>query len=103
MGLPDGQMGNSEVGHLNLGAYDVPSYEWGYASSPILWDGMLFLQCDTQADSFVLALEAATGETLWMAERDELPTWGTPTVDEIDVSAEPDDATRQALRDQYSW
>ena len=69
-----------DVGRLNLGAYDVPGYEWGPASSPILWNGKVFLQCDTQADSFVLALDAMTGEMLWMTERDELPTWGTPTV-----------------------
>ena len=77
-----------DLGHLDLGAYDVPSYEWGFASSPILWDGMLFLQCDTQADAFVLALEAATGETIWKAERDELPTWGTPTVVEVESAPE---------------
>ena len=38
------------------------------------------LQCDTQADSFLLALDAATGKTAWKTERDELPSWGTPTV-----------------------
>jgi len=69
-----------DLGHLNLGAYDVPSYEWGPASSPILWEGVVFLQCDTQTDSFLVALDARTGETLWKSDRDELPTWGTPTV-----------------------
>ena len=29
---------------------------------------------------FVLALNAETGETVWKTERDELPSWGTPTV-----------------------
>jgi outer membrane protein assembly factor BamB len=69
-----------DLGHLNLGAYDVPSYEWGPASSPIMWNGMVILQCDTQLDSFVLALDARTGKTLWKTERDELPAWGSPTV-----------------------
>jgi outer membrane protein assembly factor BamB len=40
----------------------------------------VFIQCDTQADSFVLALEAQTGKTIWKADRQELPSWGTPTV-----------------------
>ena len=40
----------------------------------------MILQCDTQADSFLLALNADTGETVWKTERDELPSWGTPTV-----------------------
>jgi outer membrane protein assembly factor BamB len=70
----------ADLGRLNLGAYDVPSYEWGPASSPILWQGRVIVQCDTQDDSFVVAFDGSTGEVLWKSERDELPTWGTPTV-----------------------
>lgn len=69
-----------ELGRLNLGAYDIPTYEWGPASSPVIWDGLVILQCDTQDDSFLLALDAATGKTVWKTERDEIPSWGTPTV-----------------------
>jgi outer membrane protein assembly factor BamB len=69
-----------DLGRLDLGAYDIPTYEWGPASSPIIWNGLVILQCDTQADSFLLALDAATGKTVWKTEREELPSWGTPTV-----------------------
>lgn len=69
-----------DLGRLDVGAYDLPSYEWGSASSPILWSGKVLVQCDTQDDSFLLALDADTGRTLWRTERDELPSWGTPTV-----------------------
>jgi outer membrane protein assembly factor BamB len=69
-----------DLGRLNLGAYDIPSVEWGPASSPIIWNGLVIIQCDTQADSFLLALNAETGETVWKTERRELPSWGTPTV-----------------------
>ena len=69
-----------DLGRLDLGAYDIPSYEWGPASSPIIWNGLVILQCDTQTDSFLLALDGATGKTVWKTERDELPSWGTPTV-----------------------
>ncbi|MFN2510106.1 MAG: PQQ-binding-like beta-propeller repeat protein [Pyrinomonadaceae bacterium] len=69
-----------DLGRLNLGAYDIPTYEWGPASSPIIWNGLVILQCDTQDDSFLLALDADTGKTVWMTERDELPSWGSPTV-----------------------
>ena len=69
-----------DLGRIDLGAYDVPTYEWGPASSPILWNGLVILQCDTQADSFLLALDAETGEQAWKTEREELPSWGTPTV-----------------------
>ena len=77
-----------DLGRVDMGAYDIPAYEWGPASSPIVWKGLVLLQCDTQADSFVLALDAQTGETVWKTERDELPSWGTPTV--IDTAAGPE-------------
>ncbi|MBL8207668.1 MAG: PQQ-binding-like beta-propeller repeat protein [Blastocatellia bacterium] len=69
-----------ELGRLNVGAYDIPTYEWGTASSPIIWNNLVILQCDTQDDSFLLALDADTGKQVWKTNRDELPSWGTPTV-----------------------
>jgi outer membrane protein assembly factor BamB len=69
-----------DLGRVDMGAYDIPTYEWGPASSPIIWNGLVILQCDTQSDSFLLALNAETGETVWKTERNELPSWGTPTV-----------------------
>ena len=69
-----------DLGHLDVGAYDVKTLEWGTASSPIIWNDFVFLQSDTHKDSFLLALDAATGEVRWKADREELPSWGTPTV-----------------------
>jgi outer membrane protein assembly factor BamB len=69
-----------DLGRLDLGAYDIPTYEWGSASSPIIWNNLVILQCDTQDDSFVLALDAATCKAVWKTDRDEIPSWGTPTV-----------------------
>ena len=69
-----------DVGRIDAGAYDVPSVEWGPASSPIIWKDLVILQCDTQADSFIMALDANTGKKVWKTDRDEIPSWGTPTV-----------------------
>ena len=69
-----------DLGRMNMGAYDIPSFEWGPASSPILWKDLVIVQVDTQADSFVIALKAATGEVAWKTPRAELPSWGTPTI-----------------------
>ncbi len=69
-----------DVGRIDLGAYDIPTYEWGPASSPIIWKDLVILQCDTQTDSFLLALDAKTGKTVWKTNRDEIPSWGTPTI-----------------------
>ena len=69
-----------DLGRVDMGAYDIPSIEWGPASSPIIWNDLVILQVDTQTDSFLVALDAVTGKTVWKTERDELPSWGTPTV-----------------------
>jgi len=69
-----------DLGRVDMGAYDIPTYEWGPASSPIIWNDLVILQVDTQADSFLLALKADTGEIVCKTEREELPSWGTPTV-----------------------
>jgi outer membrane protein assembly factor BamB len=69
-----------DLGVLNTGAYDMPDYEWGTASSPIIYKNLVIVQCDTQNESFVLAADLATGRTVWKTARQELPSWGTPTV-----------------------
>ena len=69
-----------DLGVLNVGAYDLPEYEWGTASSPIIYKDLAIVQCDTQGESFVLAVNLKNGETAWKTSRKELPSWGTPTV-----------------------
>lgn len=69
-----------DIGRIDMGAYDIPAFEWGPASSPIIWNDLVLLQCDTQADSFLLALDARSGNVVWKTDREEIPSWGTPTV-----------------------
>jgi outer membrane protein assembly factor BamB len=69
-----------DLGRLDAGAYDDPSYEWGTASSPILYRDLVIVQCDQQKDSFLIALKLKDGEVAWRTSRDELPSWATPTV-----------------------
>jgi outer membrane protein assembly factor BamB len=68
------------MGHIDTGAYDVPDYEWGPASSPIIYKDLVIVQCDQQKGSFLMAVNIQTGATVWKTERDELPSWGTPTI-----------------------
>jgi len=69
-----------DYGRINLGAYDIPAVEWGPASSPIIWNGLVIIQVDNHTDSFLMAVRADTGAMVWKTEREELPSWGTPTV-----------------------
>jgi len=63
---------------MNAGPYTDPEAEWGFASSPIIHEGRVIVQCDFLGDSFIASLDAETGEELWRAHRDEISTWGTP-------------------------
>jgi outer membrane protein assembly factor BamB len=69
-----------DLGRLDVGAYDAPEYEWGPASSPIIYKNLVIIQCDTQNESFIIACDINTGETVWRTTRNELPSWGTPTI-----------------------
>jgi outer membrane protein assembly factor BamB len=69
-----------DLGRLDVGAYDLPEYEWGTASSPIIDGTRVIVQADQQQGSFLIAVDAATGADVWKTMREELPSWGTPTV-----------------------
>lgn len=77
----DGQpLWSRQFGLLDSGYYMVKTAQWGFASSPLVHDGRVIIQADVQGESFLAALDAATGEDIWRTERDEVPTWSTPAV-----------------------
>ena len=53
---------------------------WGPAASPVLHEDTLFIVNDNDGQSFVIALDAATGEERWRTDRDEGTNWSTPFV-----------------------
>jgi outer membrane protein assembly factor BamB len=69
-----------DLGRINAGAYDAADYEWGTASSPILYRDTVIVQCDQQKGSFLEAFDRKSGQTVWKTDRDELPSWGTPAI-----------------------
>lgn len=69
-----------DFGLLDAGWYRMPKAQWGFGSSPVIHAGRVIVQCDVQGDSFLAALDVATGKELWRTPRDEVPTWSTPTV-----------------------
>src|SRR5687768_11213750 len=79
-----------DLGRIDAGAYDSPDYEWGTASSPILYKDLVIVQCDQQKDSFVMGLRVKDGTTAWKTPREELPSWATPTVYPGDKRARPE-------------
>lgn len=69
-----------DLGLLDSGFFKVPEAQWGFGSSPVLYDGKLLIQADVQKGSFLAAFDAATGRELWRTPREDVPTWSTPTV-----------------------
>jgi outer membrane protein assembly factor BamB len=58
----------------------VKTAEWEFASSPIIYNGVLIIQCDVLENSFVAAYDVITGKELWKTQRDEYPGWCTPNI-----------------------
>ena len=66
----------------------LPRRDWGAAGSPILHEGRLYVVNDSEAQSWVAAYDAATGNEIWRTERDEGTNWSTPFVWENDARSE---------------
>ena len=71
---------SKDLGVLYTGAYNAPEFEWGNASSPIIYGNKVIVQCDTSKESFVAAVDVKTGKTIWKTVHEELPSWSTPTI-----------------------
>jgi outer membrane protein assembly factor BamB len=61
---------------------------WGPAASPVLHDDTLFIVNDNDDQSFVVALDAATGTERWRVDRNEGTNWSTPFVWQHDARTE---------------
>jgi outer membrane protein assembly factor BamB len=77
-----------DLGVLNAGWFYDPDYEWGIGSSPIIWKNLVIVQCDIQKNSFIAAFDVATGQPVWRTAREEIPSWSTPAIFEVDGHVE---------------
>ena len=71
---------------------------FGTAASPALHDGRLYIVNDNTTGSFLLALDARTGDEAWRVERDENENWSSPFVWENDLRTEIVTAGRRRVR-----
>ena len=53
---------------------------FGEGSSPVVHNGRLVIQRDHEGQSYVICLDAESGDEIWKKERDELSTWATPLI-----------------------
>ncbi len=55
-------------------------FGFGEGSSPTIAEDKMLIPWDHQGDSYIMALNKQTGETIWKTPRDEPSCWGTPLV-----------------------
>ncbi|HJP95558.1 MAG TPA: PQQ-binding-like beta-propeller repeat protein [Pyrinomonadaceae bacterium] len=77
-----------DLGVLDAGWFYDVDYQWEYASSPIIYKNLVIVQADIQKNSFIAAYDIKTGKPVWKTMREELSSWGTPTVYEGKERAE---------------
>jgi outer membrane protein assembly factor BamB len=69
-----------DLGILDAGWFFEEETQWGHASSPIIFKNTVIVQCDRSRDSYIAAYDLKTGREVWKAMREEISSWGTPTV-----------------------
>jgi outer membrane protein assembly factor BamB len=74
-----------DIGVLDSGWFFDPTYQWGHSSSPIIHDGKVIVQADAQKNSYIAAFDVKTGQQVWRTSREEISSWGTPTIFEGQV------------------
>lgn len=69
-----------DLGVMDVGLVGDPSYQWGPASSPVIYRNLVIIQNDKHQGSTLAAFDLRTGTPAWQAARDEFPSWATPLV-----------------------
>ncbi|HWL92972.1 MAG TPA: PQQ-binding-like beta-propeller repeat protein [Phycisphaerae bacterium] len=70
-----------DLGVFESGPYNAPGLEWGFASSPIIHDGQVIVQCDALNTAFWASFDVKTGSELRRVPRKkEVTTWCTPSI-----------------------
>ncbi len=71
----------------DFGQMDIVA-SFGEGSSPAVYKDKVFIQWDHQGKSYLYAVNKKTGKEAWTAERDEITSWATPLVVEVDGKAQ---------------
>lgn len=71
----------------DFGQMDIVA-SFGEGSSPAVYKDKVFVQWDHQGKSFLYALDKKTGAEAWTAQREEITSWATPLIVEVDGKAQ---------------
>lgn len=71
---------SKDLGRLHSGPYNAEELEWGFASSPVIYDGKVIVQCDCLNTGFIGIYDIENGNEIRRIERADVSTWSTPNV-----------------------
>ncbi len=77
-----------DLGKMDAGPWDAPSMQWSFASSPLLHDGKVIVQCDVLSEQFVAVYDGKDGRELWRTTRKEVANWCTPAIASVGGQAQ---------------
>jgi outer membrane protein assembly factor BamB len=77
-----------DLGILDGGWSPAPNLQWGFGSSPVIYQNLAIVQCDAQNASFISAFNLANGQRVWTTPRGEDTSWSTPLIHQSPRGAE---------------
>ena len=100
--VTDGERVYFYFGNLGIFAFDLEGelqwskslparktrHGWGTAASPVLREGRLYLVNDNDEASWLMALDAKSGQEIWKIDREPESNWSTPYVWENELRTE---------------
>ena len=110
--VTDGEVVCAFFGSRGLYCYDLdgrPLWEtdlgdmrirlgFGEGASPTLYRDLLVVLWDHEGESFIVAFDKRTGRERWRTPRDEMTSWSTPLVVEVDGGAQVVTSATGAVR-----
>ncbi|MCZ6673228.1 MAG: PQQ-binding-like beta-propeller repeat protein [Verrucomicrobia bacterium] len=79
MGLYAYDMDGQLAWKKDLGVYEMDG-DWGTGTSPMMHEGILYMQIDNEDFSALIAIDGETGKELWFVSRDEASNRSTPMI-----------------------
>lgn len=79
MGLYAYNFDGDLVWKKDLGIFEMDG-EWGTSTSPMVHEGILYMQVDSMDFSHLIAYEAVSGKEIWKVNRNEGPNRSTPMI-----------------------
>ena len=73
-------MKGNEVWRQDVGPFAPRQYEYGYAASPTLYQGLLIVAGDTDTGAWLRALDVRSGRVVWQQNRPRKLNWASPIV-----------------------